>query len=140
MGSLSFLAPLYLLGALAIAVPLALHLYRRRTDEVLEFSSIAWLQAVPVETQQRRRLRDWLLLALRVAALLLLAAAFARPYLSAGETSAARPVTVLAVDASASMAAPGVWPRAQQEALAALDAMSEGEVVALVGASGAGVA
>jgi len=132
MGSLSFLAPLYLLGALAIAVPLALHLYRRRTDEVLEFSSIAWLQAVPVETQQRRRLRDWLLLALRVAALLLLAAAFARPYLSAGETSAARPVTVLAVDASASMAAPGVWPRAQQEALAALDAMSEGEVVALV--------
>lgn len=132
MGALSFLAPLYLLGALAIAVPLALHLYRRRTEEVIEFSSIAWLQAVPVETQQRRRLRDWLLLALRVAALLLLAAAFARPYLAAGETSDARPVTVLAVDASASMAAPGVWPRAQQEALAVLDALSEGEAVALV--------
>ena len=132
MGSLSFLAPLYLLGALAIAVPLALHLYRRRTEEVIEFSSIAWLQAVPVETQQRRQLRDWLLLALRVAALLLLASAFARPYLAAGETSDTRPVTVMAVDASASMAAPGVWPRAQQEALAVLDAMSEGEAVALV--------
>jgi len=132
MGALSFLAPLYLLGALAIAVPLALHLYRRRTDEVIEFSSIAWLQAVPVETQQRRRLRDWLLLALRVAALLLLAGAFARPYLAAGETTATQPVTVLAVDVSASMAAPGVWPRAQQEALAVLDAMSEGEAVALV--------
>jgi len=132
MGALSFLAPLYLLGALAIAVPLALHLYRRRTDEVIEFSSIAWLQAVPVETQQRRRLRDWLLLALRVAALLLLAGAFARPYLAAGETTDTRTVTVLAVDVSASMAAPGVWPRAQQEALAVLDAMSEGEAVALV--------
>ena len=33
---------------------------------------------------ERRRLRDWLLLALRVAAVLLLAAAFARPLLGSG--------------------------------------------------------
>jgi len=132
MGALSFLAPMYLLGALAIAVPLLLHLYRRRTEEVIEFPSVAWLQTVPVETHQRRRLRDWLLLMLRVAALLLLAAAFARPYLASGEAAISRPLTVLAVDVSASMAAPGVWSRAQQAAMSALDAVADGELVALV--------
>jgi len=132
MGALSFLAPMYLLGALAIAVPLLLHLYRRRTEEVIEFPSVAWLQTVPVETHQRRRLRDWLLLMLRVAALLLLAAAFARPYLASGEAAISRPLTVLAVDVSASMAAPGVWSRARQAAMSALDAVADGELVALV--------
>lgn len=132
MGPLSFLAPLYLLGALAIVVPLLLHLYRRRTEEVVEFSSVAWLQAVPVETQQRRRLRDWLLLALRVTALLLLAGAFARPYVAADAVTSARPLTVLAVDVSASMAAPGVWSRAQQAARVALDEVAEDALVALV--------
>jgi hypothetical protein len=132
MGALSFLAPMYLLGALAIAVPLLLHLYRRRTEDVVEFPSIAWLHAVPVETQQRRRLRDWLLLALRVAALLLLAGAFARPYLASGEAATSRALTVLAIDVSASMAAPGVWPRAQQTALSAVAAVADGDLVALV--------
>ena len=82
MSGLSFLAPMYLLGALAIAVPLLLHLYRRRTEDNVHFPSIAWLEAVPVETQQRRRVRDWLLLALGVAALALLAAALERGLVS----------------------------------------------------------
>jgi hypothetical protein len=132
MSGLSFLAPMYLLGALAIAVPLLLHLYRRRTEDIVDFPSIAWLEAVPVETQQRRRLRDWLLLALRVAALLLLAGAFARPYLTTGELATSRSLTVVAIDVSASMAAPGVWTRAQQAALEALDAVAGGDLVALV--------
>ena len=47
------------------------------------------LSSAPVEQQRRRRLRELILLALRVTALVLLAVAFARPYL-AGRTLAAR--------------------------------------------------
>ena len=46
-----------------------------------------FLQQVPVEQARRRRLQDLLLLALRVAALLLLAFAFARPYFAAGASA-----------------------------------------------------
>ena len=81
MGGLGFLSPLFLLGALAVAIPVVLHLFRRRNDPVVPFSAMRFLQQVPIEQARRRRLQDLLLLALRVAALLLLAIGFARPYL-----------------------------------------------------------
>ena len=57
--------------------------------------------------RDRRRLRELLLLALRVAALLLLALAFARPFLRPTAASAASGVTIVALDTSLSMSAPG---------------------------------
>ena len=80
MGGLSFLSPWFLLGALAVAIPVVLHLFRRRNDPVVPFSAMRFLHQVPIEQARRRRLQDLLLLALRVAALLLLAIGFARPY------------------------------------------------------------
>ena len=73
MFGLGFLAPAFLAGLLAVAVPIALHLFRRRTDRVIEFPAVQMLPQAPVAQQERRRLRDLLLLALRVAALVLLA-------------------------------------------------------------------
>jgi len=72
MSGIGFLSPWFLLGALAVSVPLVLHLLRRRTDPVLPFSAVRLLRGVPVERTRRRRLRDVLLFALRVAAVLLL--------------------------------------------------------------------
>ena len=59
------------------------------------------LQHAPVEHAQRRHLRELLLLALRVAALLLLALAFARPFLASNGVGQRRlGVTVVALDTS----------------------------------------
>ena len=44
MGGLSFLSPLFLLGALAVAVPIVLHLFRRRTETVVDFPAVQLLQ------------------------------------------------------------------------------------------------
>lgn len=133
MGGLSFLSPLYLLGILAIAVPIALHLFRRRTDTVVDFPAVRLLTSTPIEQQRRRRLRELILLALRVTALILLAAAFARPYLADRILAATTPVTVVAIDRSFSLSAPGVFDRVRERAVAAIDEARSGEAVALVG-------
>jgi hypothetical protein len=72
----SFLFPAFLLGALAIAIPIALHFMRRDVAPEVPFSAVRLLSRSPVERSRRRRLRDLLLLAARVAALLLLAIRF----------------------------------------------------------------
>ena len=77
---MAFLSPLFLFGALAVALPIALHLLKRDPETRVRFSAVHMLRHAPVEHSSRRRLRELILLALRVAALLLLAFAFARPF------------------------------------------------------------
>jgi hypothetical protein len=132
MGGLSFLSPWYLLGILAIAVPIALHLFRRRTDVVVEFPAVRLLTSTPVEQQRRKRLRELILLALRVTALALLAAAFARPYLAGRMVAASTPVTVVAIDRSFSLSGPGVFDRARALAVSAINDAPSSHAVALV--------
>src|ERR687892_1493113 len=121
MPGLSFLSPLFLIGAAAAAIPIALHLFFRRTEPVIEFAAMRFLRHAPVEQSRRRRLRELLLLALRVAALCLLAFAFARPYLTQSAAALSAPVTMVLVDTSASMTAPGQFERAKAAALKAID-------------------
>ncbi len=103
---MSFLYPAFLLGALAISVPIILHLLRRKTETVVEFPAVRLLQKAPIEQQRRRRLREIILLVLRVAALLLLAFAFARPYFTSAGAIATAPITLVAIDTSMSLTAP----------------------------------
>src|SRR5687768_8395273 len=98
MFGLSFLYPLFLVGAAAVAIPIALHLFRRKTEIVVDFPAVRLLHKSPVEYQRRRRLRELILLALRVSALALLAFAFARPYFDRATASLPAPVTVVALD------------------------------------------
>ena len=122
MFGVSFLYPLFLIGAAAIAVPIVLHLLRRKTETVVEFPAVRLLTKTPVERQRRRRLREIILLALRVAALVLLAFAFARPYLDRSAGAIPAPTTVIALDTSLSLSAPGQFDAARQAAQRALDA------------------
>lgn len=128
---MSFLYPAFLLGALAIAVPIVLHLLRRDVAPELPFTAVRLLKKSPVERSRRRRLRDLILLAARVTALLLLAAAFARPFAPAA-ASAMLPLRIVALDRSFSMGAPGQFERARERARAAIDAAGFQERVALV--------
>ena len=93
---MNFLYPAFLLGGLAIAVPIVLHFLRRDIAPPVPFTAVRLLRRSPVARSRRRRLRDLLLLAARVTALLLLAAAFARPY-AAGAASGAT-LRIVAVD------------------------------------------
>jgi Aerotolerance regulator N-terminal/von Willebrand factor type A domain len=132
MFGLSFLSPLFLFGVAAAAIPIAIHLFHRRTEPVVEFSAMRFLRRAPVEQSRRRRLREMLLLALRVAALLLLALAFARPFLSESAAALATPATMVLVDTSVSMSAPGQFDRARTKAAEILRAAAPGSSVGVM--------
>ncbi len=113
----SFLFPLYLLGALAIAIPVILHLRRRPTRDRIEFSSTLFLD--PQEPPHRRssRIEHWLLLALRCLALLFLALLFSRPLWrgAGGQVEMSGTARLILLDRSASMRQAGAWESAMQE-------------------------
>jgi hypothetical protein len=131
----SFLAPLFLLGAAAIALPVIFHLIRRTTRERTPFSSLMFLNPSPPRLTRRSRLEHLLLLALRCLVLVLLAAGFARPFFRkqvAGNDSAiGSRRRIVMVDASASMKRAGLWPEALRKADAALSSASPVDQVAV---------
>lgn len=127
---MSFLFPAFLLGGLAAAVPILLHFFARDRAPRLPFSDVRFLERVFVRRDRRRRLRELLLLALRMAALSLLAVAFARPFLdAAGEVQR---LTVVAVDRSLSLSAPGQMALARESALDVVAAAPPDEPMAVV--------
>src|SRR5437667_954282 len=100
---MSFLTPLFLLGALAVAFPVVFHLIRRTTRERTPFSSLMFLQPSPPRLTRRSRLEHLLLLCLRCAVLCLLAMGFARPFVKKAinpEPSAGARRIVVLVDTS----------------------------------------
>src|SRR5712691_10384450 len=111
---LSFLSPVFLAGAAMAAVPIVLHLLKREPEARVKFAVVKLLKRAPVEDTEKRHLRELLLLALRIAALVLLAVAFARPFFTSGAASASGGVTVVALDASLSMSAPGQFEKARR--------------------------
>jgi len=116
---MSFLTPLYLFGAALIALPVILHLLRRDVAPPVPFTAVSLLRKSPVDRSRRHRLRDLILLAARICALLLLAASFARPYHAAAPATTR--TTIVAIDRSFSMAAPSRFERARILARQAID-------------------
>ena len=76
---MNFLAPFALLLAAAATVPLVLHLLRRRTGEKVDFPAMRYLLRAEREHSRQLKLRNLLLMLLRVFAVLALAFAAARP-------------------------------------------------------------
>ena len=76
---MTFLAPLFLLGALAVALPILFHLIRRTPTVQRRFSSLMFLSPSPPQLSRRSRLDKILLLLLRCLIIGLIAFAFARP-------------------------------------------------------------
>jgi hypothetical protein len=115
------LAPGFLLGALAVGLPLYLHLLRRSTSTPQPFSSLMLFEARKHSATQRRRLRYWLLLALRLAVVLLLVLAFAEPYVTRLlPATTPEKLLLVAVDNSFSMRAGTRLADAKREALSVL--------------------
>lgn len=78
---MQFLYPTFLWALLALAIPIIIHLfYFRRFKRVL-FTNVKFLKEVKEETSMRSRLRNLLVLALRLLALTFLVLAFAQPFI-----------------------------------------------------------
>ncbi|MET0497488.1 MAG: BatA and WFA domain-containing protein [Steroidobacteraceae bacterium] len=133
-----FLAPAMLAGLLAIAVPIWLHRLAKANPTRHPFASLMFLQASETQRTARRTLRYWLLLALRVAFLVLLVLAFAGPLLSPDAASIAPDARLhaIVVDRSLSMNYGDRWRRVQGTVDTVVAEARPGDQLTLVAASG----
>ena len=134
---MAFLAPLFFAGLVALAVPILVHLTHKERREVVVFPSLMFLTKIPYQAVRRQRIRNWLLFAMRCLALILLAFAFARPFLTRPATAApvrgvgARELVIL-LDRSYSMAYGDRWSRATDAARRAITGLGANDRASLV--------
>jgi len=100
----SFLSILFLAALPLAAAPLLLHFFDRRRNVVIEWGAMQFLEEAATRRTSARRLKEWLLLIMRIAALLALIMALARPIISGNWFGTNdRRETILVVDNSMSM-------------------------------------
>jgi hypothetical protein len=123
-----FLAPWFLAGAVAVGLPLWIHLLRQYRSTPHPFSSLMFFERRAQSSIKHRRLRYLLLLSLRVLLLLLIALAFANPFIDrTGGATGGRKMLIIAVDNSFSMRYDDHLARAKQAAMNAVSQLNPGE-------------
>ncbi len=104
---MTFLNPAILFGLLAASIPIIIHLLNLRKLKKIEFSTLQFLKELQKNKIRKIKLKQWLLLALRVLIILCIVTAFARPTLVGvsigGTTSAAKTTAVFILDDTFSM-------------------------------------
>ncbi len=102
-----FLNPAVLFGLLAASIPVIIHLFNLRKLKKIEFSTLTFLKELQKNKIRKIKLKQWILLALRVMIILFVVMAFARPTLKSfqigGTTSAAKTTAVFILDDTFSM-------------------------------------
>ncbi|MGK7370284.1 MAG: BatA domain-containing protein, partial [Candidatus Halalkalibacterium sp. M3_1C_030] len=104
---MNFLNPFFLLGILAVAVPVVIHLINLRRPQKVQFSTLSFLNELKKSTIRKIRIKQYLLMALRALAVLFLALALARPFLPptlTGSSGSDNPKAIgIVIDNSSSM-------------------------------------
>ena len=135
-----FLNPAVLIGLLAASIPVIIHLFNLRKLKKIEFSTLSFLKELQKNKIRKVKIKQWLLLALRVLIILLLVTAFARPTLEGvsigGTTSAAKTTAVFILDDTFSMSIVdqngSYFNQAKQTIKKLLTQFQEGDQVGLV--------
>jgi hypothetical protein len=125
---MGFLAPWFLAGLAALAVPIYVHLLRRQTTTPRPFSSLMFFERRTQSSIKHRRLRYLLLLSLRTLLLVLLALAFANPFINrTAANMSGEKLLLLVIDNSYSMRAGSRLADARREALSVLSSRRPAE-------------
>jgi hypothetical protein len=117
---MGFLAPWFLAGLVAAALPVYIHLLRRQTTTPRPVSSLMFFERGTQSSTRHRRLRYLPLFALRTLLVLLLALVFANPFLQRSSASASDRLLLVTIDNSFSMRAGTRLQDAKREALEVL--------------------
>jgi hypothetical protein len=134
---MTFLAPLFLAGLLAVALPLWLHRLSSTNPNRQAFSSLMFLEAGEPRRVLAKKLQYLLLLALRIALLVLLVLAFAQPAwfrLPGGAAAEDAQLHLIVVDTSASMSQSDRWDRAQSAAADIVGDMTDDDQAQVIAA------
>src|SRR5688572_4316744 len=134
---MSLLAPAFLLGLLAIGLPLWLHRLSSDNPNKQKFSSAMFLEPGEPRRVLAKKVQYLLLLALRIALLVLLVLAFAQPAIwrtpqaAAGEDAR---LHLIVLDGSGSMTHGDRFERARAAAEGVIDSLGAGDRAQLIAA------
>lgn len=126
MLALGFLHPALLWALLLAAVPIVIHLLNRRRFETVPWAAMEYLLAAMKRNRRRLRMEQWIVLLLRVLAVVLLALLVARPQMTVGVLGDVRTHHVILLDDSASMSQRRGATDAFQVAIARVTALTSG--------------
>jgi hypothetical protein len=103
---MQFLYPAFLFALAALAIPIILHLFYFRRFKKIYFTNVRFLKEVKEETSARSKLRNLLVLLMRLLALTFLVLAFAQPFIPQDvEVKQGRKAVSIFIDNSFSMSA-----------------------------------
>jgi len=135
-----FLNPAILFGLLAASIPVIIHLFNLRKLKKIEFSTLTFLKELQKNKIRKIKLKQWILLALRVLIILFVVMAFARPALQSmqigGTTSAAKTTAIFIIDDTFSMSVVdqkgSYFNQAKEIIKQVLSQLQEGDEVGLI--------
>ncbi len=78
---MNFLFPTFLIGLLAIVIPIIIHLFNFRKYKKVYFTNVQFLKELKQESDSKSKLKELLILAMRVLAIACLVFAFAQPFI-----------------------------------------------------------
>jgi hypothetical protein len=94
---MNFLNPSFLFALFATLIPVIIHLFSFRRYKTVYFSNVNYLKNIKNEAQRKSRLKNLILLILRILAIAGLVFAFAQPYLPHSKFNAQNPNPVVSV-------------------------------------------
>lgn len=137
---MTFLNPAILFGLIAASIPIVLHFLNLRKLKRVEFSTLAFLKELQKTKIKRIKLKQWLLLLLRIAIIIFLVMAFARltvKNFTVGNSSSAKTTAVIIIDNTFSMSVVtgngSYLNRAKQIAKNLLSNFQDGDEIVLLG-------
>lgn len=136
---MQLLNPYFLIGLVAVAIPIIVHLFHFRKYKKVYFSNVSMLKTIQTTQRKQERLKHRLVLLFRILAIVFLVLAFARPYLPKKDvlsTMGNGEKVVIYVDNSFSMANSSsngeLFEQAKQKALEIAEAFSPSDKFMLV--------
>ena len=104
---MQFKHPEILYFLFALLIPILVHLFQLKRFKIQEFSNVAFLKEISLQTRKSSQLKKWLLLVCRLFLLACAIFAFAQPFFPVKNQNSANNHLVLVLDNSFSMQAKG---------------------------------
>lgn len=123
---MQFKHPELLYALFLLLIPIIIHLFQLRKFQKVDFTNVAFLKKVNLQTRKSSKLKKWLTLLLRLLALGCIILAFAQPFVASKTALNTQKETVVYIDNSFSMQAKGANGPLLQRAIQQLYAQVAG--------------
>jgi LysM repeat protein len=104
---MQFKHPEILYALFLLLIPIFIHLFQLRRFQKVDFTNVAFLKKVTIQTRKSSQLKKWLTLLMRLLALACVIIAFAQPFTATKTALSTKKETVIYIDNSFSMQTKG---------------------------------